>query len=464
MNRSARLVLISIVSVAACGPSHGVGHTDGGGSGTNTDGDGGIITPPPTGSIAGVVWAPGNAIGKVPAGYEIPVAGAMVYIADTAPAPIPDGVYCDRCETPPFGYALSDTKGHFVLAHATPGKHRLVIDKAQFRLETMIDVPADSGLTLTAEQTTLPSVHDPKNGQFVPRVAIAVGDSDHIEDILAKMGIIDLDSDGRALEGGFKKTDRVELWGNPTDPPFTAVQKGSITDLFNDLNKMKRYHIIFVPCNYYSDVTPLQKASVRKNIQDYVAAGGKLYVTDWSAEWEDAAFPDFIVFDASTDTTAAMVSSGNINNGDGDFGGFTHGKVMDTQMSTWLNGQVAPQVVPAGGEDEDWPATYSDGMATDANDFLIEGSWSLIRSLPPVKIGTDDMGKPIMNTAKTWIQGDYMGAIYPRTVTFEPSCGRVMYSTYHTAQKTHEYLVPQERVLLYLIMEIGVCNDGPIVL
>ena len=53
---------------------------------------------------------------------------------------------------------------------------------------------------------------------------------------------------------------------------------------------------------------------------------------------------------------------------------------------------------------------------------------------------------------------------YPHAVTFEPSCGRVLYSTYHTAQKSHAWLVPQERVLLHLIMELGVCNAGPILL
>jgi len=48
----------------------------------------------------------------------------------------------------------------------------------------------------------------------------------------------------------------------------------------------------------------------------------------------------------------------------------------------------------------------------------------------------------------------------PMTVTYEPvGCGRVLFSTYHTTDSVHVGLVPQERVLLYLIMEIGVCRD-----
>jgi hypothetical protein len=50
------------------------------------------------------------------------------------------------------------------------------------------------------------------------------------------------------------------------------------------------------------------------------------------------------------------------------------------------------------------------------------------------------------------------------TVTYEPAgCGRVLYSTYHTTANTPPGLAPQERILVYLIMEIGVCKDGPII-
>ncbi len=456
---SIALLLLVGAATAGCGPS-AVGDDDGGGS---SDGGGGEPPPPPPiGVVRGTVWAPGNAVGAVPAGYEIPVAGAMVYLAGTSPPAIPDEVYCDRCELAPAVFITTDAKGNFELAVGTPGTHRLVIEKAQFRLETMIDVPAGQGVTLTAAQTTLPSTHDPDHGAWIPRVAIAIGDSDHIEDIFGKMGILDVDGAGRTLEASFAATDRVELWGNPIDPPFPAQHRGTISQLFGDLAMMRRYHVIFVPCNYESNVAALTP-EVRQNIRDYVAAGGKLYVTDWSAEWVDGAFPEFIGFDASTDTTPAMASSGVINPGDGDFGHFAlHGRVDDPEMNAWLDGQRAPLVIPIGGEEADFPSEYAEGVI-DADDFVIEGSWSLIRTLPTVTIGTDDDGNPVTTTAKTWISGDYAGGRTPHTVTFEPSCGRVMYATYHTAQQTHQHLVPQERVLLHLIMEIGVCNSGPVV-
>ena len=148
------------------------------------DKDGGPEEPPPAGRVTGTVWAPGNAIGSVPAGYEIPVAGAMVYLADNgAPSAIPDEVYCDRCELYPAVYMMTDAKGRFAIEDVTPGSHRLVIEKAQFRIETMIDVPEKQGIAVPAKQSTLPSKHAPSQGLWTPRVAIAIGDSDHVEDI-----------------------------------------------------------------------------------------------------------------------------------------------------------------------------------------------------------------------------------------------------------------------------------------
>ena len=40
-------------------------------------------------------------------------------------------------------------------------------------------------------------------------------------------------------------------------------------------------------------------------------------------------------------------------------------------------------------------------------------------------------------------------------------CGRMMYSTFETSSVAHLGLNPQELVLLYLILEIGVCHDKP---
>ena len=62
-----------------------------------------------------------------------------------------------------------------------------------------------------------------------------------------------------------------------------------------------------------------------------------------------------------------------------------------------------------------------------------------------------------------WVQGGSDSSPVPRkplTVSYEPvGCGRVVFQTYHTTDDRHVGLAPQERVPLYLIMEIGTCRD-----
>ena len=45
-----------------------------------------------TGKISGTVFAPGNAPGMVPAGHEIPLSRALIYLSLTRAEPIPEGV------------------------------------------------------------------------------------------------------------------------------------------------------------------------------------------------------------------------------------------------------------------------------------------------------------------------------------------------------------------------------------
>ena len=57
----------------------------------------------------------------------------------------------------------------------------------------------------------------------------------------------------------------------------------------------------------------------------------------------------------------------------------------------------------------------------------------------------------------------------PVAVTYEPAgCGKVLYTTFQTsganASASHAGLMAQERVLLFLIMEISACTQNPIIL
>src|SRR5690606_7660251 len=102
----------------------------------------------------------------------------------------------------------------------------------------------------------------------------------------------------------------------------------------------------------------------------------------------------------------------------------------------------------------------------DASLMTVVGNWNTITNTPPVMVGTDDEGLPLVDTARAFVIGSNgNGPKLPLTVTYEPAgCGRVLFSTYHTTDTPHAGLAPQERILVYLIMEIGVCKAGPILI
>jgi len=61
-----------------------------------------------------------------------------------------------------------------------------------------------------------------------------------------------------------------------------------------------------------------------------------------------------------------------------------------------------------------------------------------------------------------WLQGDGLGlGVHPLTVTGQHGCGKIQFTSYHTAE-FFDYvgLSPQELVLIYTILEIGVCQQS----
>lgn len=449
------VALLAGLWLAACGPSAGQNGDDTGGV------DGGDTNQPDayvgeTGTINGIVWAPGNAPGMVPAGQEIPIYNALVWVSPTRPAGIPQETYCEPCVTPQGKHVFSDHKGNFSLGNIVPNTYWLIMQKGQFRYEQQI-VVGTTPIQLPAEQTTLPSVQEPENGKWIPKMAIAVGNYDDLEDILGKMAVGSVDSSGRFVADS--AAGRMYIYDN--GGIYGGTTEGSLSSLVGSLAEMLKYHIIFIPCASTSNTAALRVEQNLKNMRDYVAAGGKLYVTDWSGEWMDNVFPAPVTLGPGEDTPATAydpnTDTWNTSQfGDADGSSYTsnNAEAAEQNLHTWLNGQMGPT------ESSQTQSTYNASL------FDVEGNWNTIEALTPVQVGVDDENLPVYDTPTAWVIGGQQTSLpkKPLTVTFEPAgCGRVLYSTYHTTDGTHVGLVPQERVLLYLIMEIGVCNDDPIV-
>jgi hypothetical protein len=457
------LLLAAALTLTACGAGARGDDGDAGGADAALDREA---------HVSGTVWAPGNGPGQVAAGQEIPIADALIAASGDPPPDIPQQAYCDQCMEQAGGYSThSDARGVFDLP-LPPGTYHLIIQKGQFRREQLLEVGEREQLALTAVQSSLPAHHDPASGQWTPHLAVGIGASDDIQDVLGKMGLGGVSADG-VLDAAMLG-DHIDYYD---DGGRVDITSGSLIALLSDLPRMKTYHVIFIGCTDTDGFSDLLFTSpvVRQNLRDYVAAGGKLYVTDWSAEWEDIAFPEFIQFASDADNTSRTCSgvctgSGGddptcCSRGDGSSvagDGYTSttSKAVDQGLHDWLDGQMGPI----------YTADEAIGRGTmNADGFVIGGNWDRIQALPTVPLGLDMDGNPVSEIAKVWVSGDWGsesggGGVHPLTVTFEPNgCGRVMYSTYHTADLSHPGLLPQERVLLYLILQIGECKSGPVI-
>jgi hypothetical protein len=377
----------------------------GGSSGTfGMTGSGGA---PALGDITGKVLAPEG---------TIPISGALVYVSPKFPDPIPDTVYCDRCVeiTPTTDYAFSKADGTFDLAVHATGPMYLVVQKGQFRRIRAINVstgmqPVDASLT------TLPGRTNQAAGDSVPKMAVRIGQWDSIESSLQKLGI---------APDAF---DRFE-YKFPPDPNDPL----SPDKLFDDYdNTLSKYHIVFVPCSGSTGTTcddsTTSSATVKANLQKFVEAGGRLYVTDYSYDFVRQPWPDYVDWVDQTSAIGSACLSGAYD---------STAMNVDPGLEAWMTAQGIPT-------------------------FQVVQSWTAIDKVNAVAT-TDLDAKPVTVTPKVWVWADTGQGVHPSTISFERSCGRVLFSTYHTEGTGGATLIPQEKALLYVLLEVAVCQNQPL--
>ena len=239
-------------------------------------------------------------------------------------------------------------------------------------------------------------------------------------------------------------------------------------DLLSDLDAMLEYQIIFMPCaEYHTYRSLLSNPLIRNNIRDYVYEGGKLYITDYAYDNLEQVWPEYIDF-------LAPDGDGNADGhiGDPDYMGIA---AMGTLMY-WSPLKSLDQILTG------WLAAI--GSSVDGT-FRSEGNWVNIDDVGVGEQCCDENGQPVMVRPEvvasgpngfdpfigdfgpshdTWDEAEAEGANHPHTLQFPFGCGRVMYSTYHTVDWSARVadLDVQERVLLWLILEISVCDPNPI--
>jgi len=400
--------------------------------------EGGCVgQPAPDATLTGTVYGP-NGI--------IPVSGALVYVSDDEPGGIPQQVYCTDCTQ--LGCddqsTLTNPDGSFSLPATSGAGKYLVVQKGQFLRITPFDLAAGP-TALPDTLTTLPDHNDPAAGLYVPLIAVGNASYDRLEDALGKFGLGDTmisNMEERLVPG----TESFDLWDNGQDPEYDGfVSQGTFEDLVSDPDALANYHIIFVPCSFDSYVTALSDPQNVQNIREWVAAGGRWYVADWSNEWLQMVFPEY------QELASWNGSVGSADNSVYD----SLADVLDDGLLAWLEAlpEALKDINPLNDETHPTLDQLPQVMTVD--------NWSGITAVNPVLVD-DGKGNMVDVGHKTWLQGPGgdPAADHPLTVTGQFGCGKIQFTSYHTAE-FFDYvgLSPQELVLIYTILEIGVCQE-----
>jgi hypothetical protein len=328
------------------------------------------------------------------------------------PAPQAPAVSCDKCVQLPAGtpYTYSKADGTFKLPVYTEGMQYLVVQKGHFRRARQITAAAGT-TAIPGSLTALPGAPDPANGDEIPRIGVAYGGFDKIELSMKKLGITSFDRYGK----------------DPLfDPKGLPPSVGQPMDLLNAADKLAQYHIVLLPCATGGLNCSAPSGAQKDNLRNYVSAGGKLYVTDYSYEYVNQTWPGFITWKDKTGNDLTANSPWGAACQEGAY--TKSGTANDPGLASWLG-------------------------AIGEKNFELKDSWTIISKVNPMA-GKDPDGKPVTIQPKVWMTSDGTG---PSTVSFENQCGRVLFSTYHAEGGEEDALLAQEKALLYILLEVGVC-------
>ena len=372
--------------------------------------------------LSGTVLAPNG---------TMPISDALIYVTTKEPKPIPDKVYCDKCIELPAStpYVRSGPDGTFKLKVPYKGKWILVVQKGAFRRARWIVVP-DKDTALSAGLTTLPTKTDKALGDFIPKMAVIKGAWDAIERSLGKLGLGKTNTKGDLIPGSesFTLVDCkiVRLW--PPKVDCKPLDPGKMLQSFDELSK---YQVLFVPCDsewmdgYFYDT------KVKEAVRKWVKAGGRLYVTDYQYDLLHQVFPGYITWKGQSSTMGSAELTSSYD---------APAVVKNKDLTAWLKAQ---------------------GITT----FKLQDSYTIVTKLSKLPTpGPDEKSHDVLPQA--WIYGDVPNeGVLPATVSYPYGCGRILFSTYHTEgnKSTGATLLPQERALLYVILEMAVCLKNPLV-
>jgi len=363
-------------------------------------------------TLAGTAFAPNG---------TDPVSAPEISVWDHQPQALPRGVACETCGAvttdTPLATTTGATNGVFSLSLDSLKKAAtlfVTVGKGRFR-KVLANVPISCGANnLTAGQSSLPK--SSAEGD-VPKIAISSGNKDHLEKVVSAMGITEFD----CVKGL-----------PPGSSSETCTSGTTLGALLSDPNALAGYGLLFIACapnDEYEPGSGTAPAGGAANLKNWVTQGGKLVVTDDSYDYVEQLFPDAIDFQGTAGTPGNPQPTNTAEIGTAATS--LTATITDATLLAWL---------------QLFPNTVTNGAVT-VQGFL--SKWAVQRA---PGMGTD----VIAHGAASWTGGSGDVPLTSRFVV--NGCGRVIFSSYHT-DSGGTGLLPQERILEYLMLEVAVCTQ-----
>ncbi|MCB1187522.1 hypothetical protein KDL29_10185 [bacterium] len=350
---------------------------------------------PATGTVGGKIYAPN--------GVD-PISQALIYLFDN---------------TKPDNMGTSDETepdGSFELAGIPVGSQTFVMKKGIFEDTFTFNVQEGTN--------TLPSGLTTFDAADAGDMLVVTGAYDVIENVLAKLGLGEVDASGNLVLGTeiFDLVDGASKLDDADYPNFDTV--------FIDNRDYTGYKTIFLNCGNEWETPFFADTDAVADLKSWVEDGGRLYCTDWSYDFCEQLWPEMVSFE-NTDGSGDGVSTTPGNPNEAQLGASQstiQADVEDAFLLSWLDGRGAAN---------------SDNTI-DVADWL--PSWTVINDV------SDDV--------KVWVSGEVnfgfptTAAQRPLTISFDAGTGSVLFSSYHTEEFASTDLTAQDRVLQYLIFEV----------
>jgi hypothetical protein len=381
----------------------------------------------PTTTVSGMVHAPNG---------TLPLFGVTVYVPNTDPGPLVDGVQCSQCldQLPGQPVTLTSTNelGRFTLEDVPTGTDiPLIVTIGKWRRQLVIptvtectDNPVDPALTRL-----------PKNKAEgdLPKLALVTGSCDALECLIRKLGVEDSEFTSDAGNG------RIHLYAaNGANKLVDNTPFATAASLWNDLDKLKQYDIGMFSCECSENPSGKPQAAM-DNIKTYADLGGRLFLSHYHYVW--------IVGENATHAPQVWPAVATCN-----LSGFQNGNgVIDTvknpkgtSFSLWMQytmGSPFPGVIPIE-EGRQSCSSIDDAKAE---------QWVYLPS------GTSQIPQNFQFTT-------------PNEAPANGRCGKVVFSDMHVATASSSSsgtpfpngcsnlpLTPQEQALAFMFFDISSC-------